>query len=38
MLAGADVPGIGISPLLEDASVPQPEEIKTAMRRLATER
>jgi 2-oxoisovalerate dehydrogenase E1 component beta subunit len=38
LLAGADVPGIGISPLLEDASVPQPDEIKVAMRRLAQER
>jgi 2-oxoisovalerate dehydrogenase E1 component beta subunit len=38
LLAGADVPGIGLSPLLEDASVPQPEEIKAAMRKLAQER
>lgn len=37
LLAGVDVPGIGISPLLEDASVPQPDEIKAAMRRLAGE-
>lgn len=38
LLAGADVPGIGLSPLLEDASVPQLEEIKAAMRRVAAER
>jgi 2-oxoisovalerate dehydrogenase E1 component beta subunit len=38
LLAGADVPGIGISPKLEDSSVPQPDEIKDAMRRIAKER
>jgi len=37
LLAGADVPGIGISTLLEDASVPQPHEIKAALRALARE-
>ena len=38
LLAGADVPGIGISSLLEDASVPQPHEIKSALLALANEK
>jgi 2-oxoisovalerate dehydrogenase E1 component beta subunit len=38
LLAGADVPGVGLSPLLEDASVPQPAEIKATMRRIALEK
>lgn len=35
LLAGADVPGIGLSPPLEEASVPQPDDIKAAMRKVA---
>jgi 2-oxoisovalerate dehydrogenase E1 component beta subunit len=35
LLAGADVPGVGLSPALEDASVPQPQEIKAAMHAIA---
>ncbi len=35
LLAGADVPGIGLSPLLEDASVPQPGEIRAKIVELA---
>lgn len=37
LLAGRDVPGIGLSPELENASVPQPAEIKAAIRALAHE-
>ncbi|HEY9723972.1 MAG TPA: transketolase C-terminal domain-containing protein [Oscillatoriaceae cyanobacterium] len=37
LLAGKDVPGIGISPVLEELSVPQPDDIKAAMRKIATE-
>ena len=35
LLAGVDVPGIGISPVLEDASVPQPDQIKAKLREMA---
>lgn len=35
LLAGADVPGVGLSPLLEDASVPQPGEIRAKIVELA---
>lgn len=35
LLAGADVPGVGLSPLLEDASVPQPAQIKAKMLEIA---
>ncbi|RMG13259.1 MAG: alpha-ketoacid dehydrogenase subunit beta [Deltaproteobacteria bacterium] len=38
LLAGANVPGIGLSPPLEHASVPQPEDVLEAMRALVTER
>lgn len=38
LLAGADVPGIGLSPMLEDASVPQPGEIRAKIMELARER
>ena len=38
LLAGADVPGVGLSPALEDASVPQPKEIKATLRRIALEK
>lgn len=35
LVAGANVPGIGISPLLEEASVPQLEDVKAAIRKAA---
>jgi 2-oxoisovalerate dehydrogenase E1 component beta subunit len=38
LLAGADVPGIGLAPPLEDASVPQPAEIRARLVSLARER
>lgn len=38
LLAGKQVPGIGMAPTLEDASVPQGADILRAMRELATER
>jgi len=38
LLAGKHVPGIGMAPTLEDASVPQGKDILSAMRELATER
>jgi 2-oxoisovalerate dehydrogenase E1 component beta subunit len=38
LLAGADVPGIGLAPPLEDASVPQPAEIRARLVALARER
>ena len=38
LLAGADVPGIGLAPPLEDASVPQPAEIRAKLVALARER
>lgn len=38
LLAGADVPGIGLSTLLEESSVPQPKEIKDTLRRVALEK
>lgn len=38
LVAGADVPGIGISPLLEDASVPGYEDVKRAIREVALEK
>ncbi|MEB3329169.1 MAG: transketolase C-terminal domain-containing protein [Candidatus Sericytochromatia bacterium] len=38
LLAGADVPGIGLAPPLEDASVPQPSEIRARLVALARER
>lgn len=38
LLAGADVPGIGLSPPLEDSSVPQPGEIRAKLVELARER
>ncbi|MEB3196294.1 MAG: transketolase C-terminal domain-containing protein [Candidatus Sericytochromatia bacterium] len=34
LLAGADVPGIGLSPPLEDASVPQPAQIRQKLLEL----
>jgi len=36
LLAGADVPGVGLAPDLEAASVPQPGDIIAAMRRIVT--
>ena len=36
LLAAADVPGVGISPLLEEKTVPQYADVKAAMRKLAT--
>jgi len=38
LLAGLDVPGVGLAWGYEQNSVPQPEEIVNAMRKLATER
>ena len=38
LLAGKHVPGIGMAPTLEDASVPQGKDILSAMRELAAER
>ena len=38
LLAGANTPGIGIAPVLEEASVPQPQDVLEAMRAVATER
>jgi 2-oxoisovalerate dehydrogenase E1 component beta subunit len=37
LLAGADVPGIGIAPVLEYASVPQYDDVVSAMRDAAIE-
>src|SRR5690606_33485171 len=37
MLAGKQLPGIGISPVLEDVSVPQASHIEKEMIELATE-
>ena len=37
LLAGKNVPGVGLSPVLEEASVPQPQDVENAMRALATE-
>lgn len=37
LLAGKHVPGIGMAPTLEEASVPQQKDILTAMRELAVE-
>jgi 2-oxoisovalerate dehydrogenase E1 component beta subunit len=37
LLAGKHLPGVGMAPTLEDASVPQQADIVTAMRSLATE-
>jgi len=36
LLAGADVPGVGLSPPMEEASVPNLNSIEAAMRRLLT--
>jgi 2-oxoisovalerate dehydrogenase E1 component beta subunit len=38
LLAAANVPGIGICPILEKATVPQPADVLQAMREVATER
>lgn len=38
LLAGANVPGVAIAPVLEEATVPQPPDVLEAMRQLATER
>jgi 2-oxoisovalerate dehydrogenase E1 component beta subunit len=37
LLAGKHVPGVGLAPVLEEASVPQPLDVENAMRALATE-
>jgi 2-oxoisovalerate dehydrogenase E1 component beta subunit len=37
LLAGKHVPGIGLAPVLEAASVPQREDVENAMRALAVE-
>jgi 2-oxoisovalerate dehydrogenase E1 component beta subunit len=37
LLAGKHVPGVGLAPVLEEASVPQPLDVENAMRSLATE-
>jgi 2-oxoisovalerate dehydrogenase E1 component beta subunit len=37
LVAGKHVPGVGMAPTLEEASVPQPNEIADAMRALAVE-
>jgi 2-oxoisovalerate dehydrogenase E1 component subunit beta len=37
LLAGKHVPGVGLAPILEEASVPQPLDVENAMRALATE-
>jgi len=37
LLAGADVPGVGLAPEIENASVPQMDDILAAMRRVAEE-
>jgi len=38
LLAAANVPGVGLSPALEEATVPQPDDVLEAMRACATER
>lgn len=38
LLAAANTPGVGLSPPLEAATVPQPDDVLGAMRALATER
>jgi 2-oxoisovalerate dehydrogenase E1 component beta subunit len=38
VIAGKNLPGIGLHPNLEDASVPQAHEIKTAIEELAVEK
>ncbi len=38
LLAAANVPGVGLSPNLERATVPQPNDVLAAMRSVATER
>jgi 2-oxoisovalerate dehydrogenase E1 component beta subunit len=38
LLAGADVPGIGLAPTLEDCSIPQAEDIRAAITGLLAER
>lgn len=38
LLAAANVPGVGLAPPLEAATVPQPEDVKQAMKALVTER
>jgi 2-oxoisovalerate dehydrogenase E1 component beta subunit len=35
LLAGKHVPGVGLAPILEEASVPQPQDVENAMRALA---
>ena len=35
LLAGKNVPGVGLAPVLEEASVPQPQDVENAMRALA---
>jgi 2-oxoisovalerate dehydrogenase E1 component beta subunit len=37
LLAGKHVPGVGLAPILEEASVPQAQDVLDAMRALATE-
>jgi 2-oxoisovalerate dehydrogenase E1 component beta subunit len=37
LLAGKHVPGVGLAPILEEASVPQPQDVENAMRALAAE-
>ena len=37
VLAGAHVPGVGLAPTLENASIPQPEDIESALRAMLSE-
>lgn len=37
LLAGADVPGVGLHPNLEEASVPQPNDVERVLRELHAE-